>query len=269
MHMEIINSSWQARDLKFSLFDFDGTISLIREGWQNIMIPMMVEIIRATQTNESPQSITEIVSRFVSELTGRQTIYQMIRLAEEVRKRGVEPETPLIYKKRFHSRLNAHIAARITGLEKGAISPERLLVPGCLEFLNALKTHGLTLYLASGTDLKDVERELRLLGIAKFFGHHVYGALDNYQDFSKERIVQKIIRDSGGSSNNLIGFGDGYVETQCIKNAGGLAVGVASNEANPNGAIDESKRCTLIRSGADIIIPDFQDSGTLLNHIIG
>ena len=87
MRMEIINSSWQARDLKFSLFDFDGTISLIREGWQNIMIPMMIEIIRATQTNETPQSITEIVSRFVSELTGRQTIYQMIRLAEEVRKR--------------------------------------------------------------------------------------------------------------------------------------------------------------------------------------
>jgi len=267
--MEIINPYLRSDNPQFSLFDFDGTISLIREGWQNIMIPMMIEIIGATQTDETPQSIAETVSRFVSELTGRQTIYQMIRLAEEVRKRGVEPETPLIYKKCFQDRLNAHIATRITGLEKGTIPPERLLVPGCLEFLNALKTHGLTLYLASGTDLKDVERELQLLGISGFFGDHVYGALDNYRDFSKEKIVRQIIRDSGGSGSDLIGFGDGYVETQCIKNVGGFAVGVASNEANPNGAIDESKRSTLINSGADIIIPDFQDSGALLNFIFG
>ena len=83
--MEIINSLCGNKMPRFALFDFDGTISLIREGWQNIMIPMMVETIVATKTNETTVQITDIVSKFVSELTGRQTIYQMIRLEEEVR----------------------------------------------------------------------------------------------------------------------------------------------------------------------------------------
>ena len=35
------------------LFDFDGTLSLIREGWPQVMIPMMVEVLRQTGTAES------------------------------------------------------------------------------------------------------------------------------------------------------------------------------------------------------------------------
>jgi len=34
---------WKKFDIKYALFDFDGTVSLIREGWQGIMIPYFAE----------------------------------------------------------------------------------------------------------------------------------------------------------------------------------------------------------------------------------
>src|SRR5437868_14086823 len=80
------------------LFDFDGTLSLIREGWPEVMVPMMVRILRETGTDESDDQLTSLVARFVMELNGKQTIYQMIRLAEEVRRRGGRPDEPIAYK---------------------------------------------------------------------------------------------------------------------------------------------------------------------------
>src|SRR6202040_133531 len=77
------------------LFDFDGTLSLIREGWPQVMIPMMVAELRATGTAETDAELTASVEEFVMRLNGRQTIYQMMHLAEEVRKRGGTPLEPL------------------------------------------------------------------------------------------------------------------------------------------------------------------------------
>ena len=36
-YLEIINPDYSRGRFKFALFDFDGTLSLIREGWQKIM----------------------------------------------------------------------------------------------------------------------------------------------------------------------------------------------------------------------------------------
>jgi hypothetical protein len=77
------------------LFDFDGTLSLIREGWPQVMIPMMVAQLRRTGTAENDTELTAAVEEFVMHLNGRQTIYQMMQLAEEVRRRGGEPREPL------------------------------------------------------------------------------------------------------------------------------------------------------------------------------
>src|SRR5215831_8816812 len=83
------------------LFDFDGTLSLIREGWPQVMIPMMVETLRETGTDETEQELTAAVEDFVMRLNGRQTIYQMIQLADEVRARGGRALEPLAYKHRY------------------------------------------------------------------------------------------------------------------------------------------------------------------------
>src|SRR5215467_2416953 len=89
--IEILNPDLPRGRFRSVLFDFDGTLSLIREGWPQVMIPMMVEELRATGTAETEPGLTAAVEEFVMRLNGRQTIYQMMQLAEEVRRRGGSP----------------------------------------------------------------------------------------------------------------------------------------------------------------------------------
>src|SRR5215212_2748539 len=97
---------------RFAVFDFDGTLSLVREGWPEVMCPIMVEVLAATGTRESKEELTAVAMKFIMELNGKQTIYQMIRLAEEVTKRGGKPEDPNVYKQLYHERLMDRIATR-------------------------------------------------------------------------------------------------------------------------------------------------------------
>src|SRR3990172_11566369 len=92
--VEVIHEVGPGIPFRHVLFDFDGTLSLIREGWPEVMVPMMVEEILATGTNESPDAIYRHCREFVMRLNGKQTIYQMIQLAEEVRARGGHPKEP-------------------------------------------------------------------------------------------------------------------------------------------------------------------------------
>jgi beta-phosphoglucomutase-like phosphatase (HAD superfamily) len=238
------------------LFDFDGTLSLIRRNWPSVMIPMMVEELLATGTAETRDELAGHVEEFVMRLNGKQTIYQMIQLADEVRARGGQPLEPLAYKHRYHDLLWAQIEDRIAGLRDGRRQPADWTVPHSRRLLEALRGRGLTLYLASGTDLKYVRDELAVLRLDHYFGPHVYGALDNYEDFSKAKIVRQILRDTGVSGDQLLGFGDGFVEIEEIRRAGGVAIGVASEEEARTG-VNALKRQRLIRAGADVIIGDY------------
>ncbi len=110
--VEVVREVRLASPPKFAVFDFDGTLSLVREGWPEVMLPMMVDELVATGTKESPESLGKIVRDFINELTGKQTIYQMIRLAEEVAKRGGHPHEPIVYKHRYHDLLMQRIASR-------------------------------------------------------------------------------------------------------------------------------------------------------------
>lgn len=251
------------------LFDFDGTLSLIREGWPDVMIPMMVEILLETGTGESPEELERLVRTFVSELTGKQTIYQMIRLAEEVAKRGKQPLDPAEYKRIYHDRLMARIAHRREGLRSGRIRPEEMLVPGSLELLEELLRRGVTLHLASGTDEVYVREEAALLGLDRFFGEHIYGAIEDYKRFSKAVVIEQILSRHGISGGQLLGFGDGYVEIQNVKEVGGVAVAVASDEARKSGQPDPWKRERLIGVGADLVIPDYRDWRSLVGYLWG
>jgi phosphoglycolate phosphatase-like HAD superfamily hydrolase len=249
------------------LFDFDGTLSLIREGWPQVMIPMMVEALRETGTGESDAQLTATVEDFVMQLNGRQTIYQMMQLVEEVRRRGGTPLEPLAYKHRYHDRLMARIESRLAALEFGVARPEEWTVPGSHALLEALRRRGLTLYLASGTDLKYVRHEAALLGVAKYFGEHIYGALDDYQNFSKQMIIERILRENDLHGEQLLGFGDGFVEIEEIKRVGGVAVAVASDEANRRG-VHAWKRDRLVRAGADVVIPEYRRHERLLAYLV-
>jgi phosphoglycolate phosphatase len=265
--VEIIHHVDGIRPPRHVLFDFDGTLSLVREGWPKVMIPMMVEVLQATGTDESADTLGQLALDFVMQLNGKQTIYQMIRLAEEVRKRGGTPEEPLVYKQRYHDRLMARIAGRREALRAGRVPPEDMLVPGSLAMLGELRRRGAEVYLASGTDERYVVEEVELLGLTESFGNHVYGAQDDYKTFSKAQVIQRILTENRVEGDALVGFGDGYVEIANIKEAGGIAVAVASDEAGRSGKPDPWKRDRLIGVGADLVIPDFQDWRPLMDYL--
>ncbi len=248
------------------LFDFDGTLSLIREGWPQIMIPMMVEKLQETGTHESASELSAAVEDFVMRLNGRQTIYQMIQLADEVKKRGGVPKDPLEYKHEYHERLMARIRGRLADLESGRAVPADWTVPESHSLLHNLRKRGVALYLASGTDIAFVRREATILGVADFFGDHIFGALDDYQNFSKKMIVERILRDQGLRGEEILAFGDGFVEIEEVKKSGGVAVAVASDEVNRRG-VNQWKRRRLIQAGADIVIPEYRSHEQLLRWL--
>ncbi len=261
--VEILRPDFPRGRFRAVLFDFDGTLSLIRRNWQATMIPMMVDVLAETGTSETRDELHEKVEEFVMRLNGRQTIYQMMQLADEVRARGGAPQDPVEYKHRYHELLWEQVGGRVTALKDGSLTAEQASVPGARELLAALKKRGLPLFLASGTDLHYVQDELHTLGMSEFFGEHVYGALDKHQDFSKALIIQQMIRDMGLAGEEVLGFGDGFVEIEEIRRVGGVAVGVASEEERREG-VNEWKRQRLIRAGADIIIPDYRRLDELL-----
>ncbi len=266
--MEIVNPAMPRHHVRFVLFDFDGTLSLIREGWPQVMIPMMVDELKQTGTPETEKDLTAAVEEFVMRLNGRQTIYQMMQLAEEVRRRGGQPRLPLDYKHRYHGLLMQRIAGRLDALAAGRDAPERWTVPGSHALLTELHRRGLTLYLASGTDLQYVRREAELLGLADFFGEHIYGALDEYQSFSKKMIIDRILEENGLRGEQLLGFGDGFVEIEEVKSVGGVAVAVASDEVRRRG-VNEWKRQRLIRAGADMVIADYREHEAMVTYLLG
>lgn len=249
------------------LFDFDGTLSLIREGWPEVMVPMMVELLQETGTDESAQELTGIAANFVMALAGKQTIYQMIRLADEVVQRGGRAENPLHYKQIYHDRLMRKIEARREDLRTGRAAAESMLVPGAIAMLSALRDRGAQLYLASGTDEEFVREEADLLGLTPYFGERLHGAVDDYLSYSKAQVIQRIFEEQEIDGARLLGFGDGYVEIENVKSAGGTAVAVASDEAGRSGEADAWKRQRLIGVGADIVIPDFQDWRPLVDYL--
>ncbi len=251
------------------LFDFDGTLSLIRQGWPEVMVPMFTEVLPALP-GETLADRGRLAFEDIMRLNGKQTIYQMMQLAARIRERGGEAREPLWYKHEYLRRLDLRIKDRLDGLRQGTIQADDLLVHGAHRLLENLKERGLPVYLASGTDEIFVKQEAELLGLTPYFGRRIYGAQDDYKTFSKKMVIERIIRENGIRGEQLLSFGDGYVEIENTKEAGGLAVAVASDEANNgSGRMDEWKRERLSGVGADVVIPDFRDAAPLLELILG
>lgn len=268
--LEIINEVPKSRKFKAALFDFDGTLSLIREGWQEVMIPYFKEEFTASvqDCTENDASITKLITDFVDELTGKQTIFQCIQLKEEIEKRGGKAKEAMDYKNEYLRRLFLRIEDKRNGLANGSISPDELLVKGSSEFLEALLNAGIDIYCASGTDQPQVREEAALLGLDKYFGKNIFGALDEHaQQCSKELVINRLLEENNISASELLSFGDGFVEIELVSKIGGYAVAVATDEKNKCG-IDENKRARLLNAGASAVIPDFEKYDELINFLI-
>lgn len=254
--VERVHYSSNASRARVALLDFDGTISTIRSGWMEIMISLMVEIMLDLRTGEREEEIRRIVDEFVARLTGEPTVYQMIELARQVELRGGKPLQPQHYKNIFQDELIRKIEYRRVELQQGKAPPEKYLVPGTRPLLDALQARGLKMFCASGSDHAYVVEETEMLGIRHYFEGGVYGAQEDYKTFSKKILIQRMISSRECLGDELLGFGDGFVEIKNVKDVGGIGVGVATSEPECQ-TVDESKRQRLLDVGADFIIPNY------------
>ena len=142
-----------------------------------------------------------------------------------------------------------------------------MALPGAHTLLDNLRNRGIKLYLASGTDEEFVRRECALLDLTRYFEPNIYAATAT-APFSKKAVVEGLLVKEGISGPELLGFGDGVVETEVVRAVGGVAIAVAYDAANP-GHINTWKRSRLVEAGADIVIPDYRCQEALLNWLMG
>ena len=255
---EIIRSFQVTRAPRIAIIDFDGTLSLIRSGWVEIMVEIMLGVLKPLPgTTESDLDLTNFVTDFVLNMTGRATIFQMEHFFNVAKSRGGDPKSPDFYTQQFLDELGAKAELRIDSLRSGRLKKDELLVPGTLSFLSDLKARGIQMTLASGTPVVIVRREAKLLGIADFFEGRIFGPEEDWRAFSKLAVMRKTLSNAGCDGSELLGFGDGFVETENAKELRGIAIGCATDETHRSGQVEDWKRSRLIRAGADIIIPDY------------
>lgn len=253
-----------ARGRRFTaaLFDFDGTVSLIRADWRDAMIPYFTDVLSEADRTLSRGEAEAVVNGFVDALTGKQTIFQCMALCEEIKKRGGTAPDPNEYKQGFLDRMKERVNRRTAALESGACDPARYRVPGALEWVRLLESRGVRCFLASGTDEESVQREARLLGVDTLFSGGIIGARPDQSEGVKEALLKKLAETNELCGSELICFGDGPSELLAAKQIGGYAVGVAFDEQVPFGT-DMRKRGLLLGASADMIIPDFSDADAL------
>jgi phosphoglycolate phosphatase len=261
---EIVNPNYVRGPFRCAIFDFDGTLSLLRGNWQGLMVPMMVEALAATGTGESPAELTAIVEEFVTRLTGQPTMQQMLALCDEVQKRGQSRPDPNRYFQRYMDMLLSRTEARIDDVQASRARADDMLIPGSRPLLEHLHSAGWILVIASGTELSDVQRESRILKIDHYFGRRIFGPINNDPQFAKERVLRQLMVEHGLRGDEIASIGDGPAEMLAIKAVGGFAIGVASDEVHQDGRINQLKREHLLRSGADVIVPDYRDLRSVL-----
>ncbi|GAB3169535.1 PfkB family carbohydrate kinase [Telluribacter humicola] len=259
-------------NIRHVVFDHDGTISTLRQGWEEIMEHVMLKAILGNQYDTIDQStyasLQLQVKKFIHTTTGIQTIFQMEGLVTMVHDLGYVPEEEVLdkfgYKQIYNDALIEMVSKRLAKLEAGELQPEDFIMKGVVSFMQELRRRGVVLYLASGTDVDDVIQEAKALGYADFFDGGIYGALRDYTKFSKRMVIERIIRDNRLKGNELAAFGDGPDEMREARRYGGIAIGITSNEIRRYGHNHE-KRPRLIKAGAQLLIPDFSQQSRLLH----
>jgi len=271
--IEIIRKWPEDLNIKHAIFDHDGTISTLREGWEHIMAPMMIKAILGDKFNEADESLfhkaEQRVNDFIEKTTGIQTLMQMKILLDLIREFGCVPENQILdefgYKNIYNNELLLIVKEREDKLKRNELSVEDVTLKNAISFLRKLFDAGVKLYLASGTDVEDVRKEASVIGYDYLFEDRIFGAVGDLKKEAKKTVLDQILNVIGESETGQIAtFGDGPVEIRETHKRGGITIGVASDEIKRCG-LNLTKRTRLIKAGADIVIPDFSLSSEVLN----
>ena len=270
--IEIVREWKDNLPVKYAIFDHDGTISTLREGWELIMAPVMIKAILGDKYKDAPMDVfakvEDRVKEFIDKTTGIQTLVQMVGLVELVREFGYIPKEKILdgagYKKIYNDELLKMVKIRERKFAAGELNLEDLTIKYAVPFLQKLVDAGIQLNLASGSDEEDVKEEAHVMGYDHLFEGRIYGSVGDVAIEAKRIVLNRIMEQIGAdASAQVVTFGDGPLEIRETRKQGGLTVGLATNELRRYG-LNLSKRARLIKAGADIIIPDFSQYAQLL-----
>ncbi|HEC04293.1 MAG TPA: HAD family hydrolase, partial [Phycisphaerales bacterium] len=274
--IELCSESLPHGRIKHAVFDHDGTISTLRQGWEQIMAPVMIKAILGDEYETADETLyhkaRNRVLDYINKSTGVQTIVQMEALVEMVGEFAVVPADRILdkfgYKQIYNDALMELVNKRIGKFKRGELDISDYTIKGAVEFLMALKQRGVKLYLASGTDRQDVVAESEALGYAGLFDGGIYGSVGDIARYSKKMVIEKIMTENNLQGPELAVFGDGPVEIRECRKRDGMSVGVASDEIRRHG-MDVEKRTRLIKAGSHILTPDFSEGKSLLELLFG
>ncbi|CAN5468524.1 hypothetical protein BH10PLA1_BH10PLA1_11310 [soil metagenome] len=269
--IEIIGRPPANLHIQHAIFDHDGTLSVLREGWEQIMLPTMVRAVLGPKYESADTAlfakVNKISAEFIDKTTGIQTLAQMQGLAKIVRHLGFVPEEQILdehgYKKIYNDALLAMVSTRINKLTSGELDSLDFQVKNAGKLLQALYDRGVKLYLASGTDVADVIAEAKAMGYVHLFEGRIFGATTDVNVEAKRMVLERIMREHQLRGHQFVTFGDGPVEMRETRKRGGVCVGVASDEVRRFGG-NPAKRSRLVRAGAGLIVPDFSQLPALL-----
>lgn len=248
------------------VFDFDGTLSWLRHGWPEMMAGLFLKQLPA----EAAHRLYGPLLDDILTLNGKSSIFQMERCARRLVEGGgphLDPEKVLLD---YQEVLRAAIEERSAKLKRGEGQSDEFVVYGARALLQKLQARGLVMIILSGTAELQVKQEAELLDLARFFGRHIYGGTTNLAQSSKQVILERLLSEERISGEHLLSFGDGPVELQITKAAGGLAIGVASDEdRNGSGQLYAQKAPRLREAGADMLIADYRQPDELVRRIFG
>jgi bifunctional ADP-heptose synthase (sugar kinase/adenylyltransferase)/phosphoglycolate phosphatase-like HAD superfamily hydrolase len=270
--IEVVSSVPPRTKVTHVIFDNDGTISTLREGWESIMEPVMMKAILGSGWKTAEDAlyhrVEERVRDYIDTTTGIQTLVQMTGLVEMVREFGVVPAAHVKdaagYKAVYNAEILSLVSGRLAKVTRGELGVEDYTLKGVFPMLKAFHQAGVKLHLASGTDQEDLVAEARALGHAPLFEGRIHGAVGDVNIEAKKVVLERILAEIGSTGGgDLVTFGDGPVEIRETKRRGGLCIGVASDEVRRFGW-NWKKRSRVIRAGADLVVPDFSQWRTLL-----
>ncbi len=267
MSLEIIKPLPADRPkIRTAVFDFDGTISTLRCGWEQVMEEVMLEFVG--QACELTDGIRAEIRGYIDRSTGIQTIFQMDWFVEYLNRTvpgNRLPDDPWFYKDAYNERLMKIVNERRHQMDLGNLSEEDYLMAGAREFVTALRERGVAICVASGTDDPDVQNEARVLGMAGLFDT-LRGAPLRRRDCSKEAVIRDLIESRGLRGGELLVAGDGKVEIELGNEYRAVTLGTATDEIRRRG-LNPVKRERLVRAGAHAITGDFTDTGELLRWL--
>jgi len=254
--------------IRHALFDWDGTLSLLRAGWGEVMLAQWLAELPPAK-GETSASREQFAHDEIWRLNGKPTIHQMARLAELVAGRGGAARTASEYNADYQARLAAMVTARADRIRSGAAAADDFMVTGARDFMNRLAARGIVLHLASGTELRFITAEAQWLGVAHFFGHRFNGpAGPDDRAFTKRGIMDQILLEARLDGTALVAFGDGHVEIEQARAVGGFAVAVCSDESDwRSRRLDIAKQDRLTAAGAHFCVPDFVDAEAWLGRL--